>query len=283
MESGGLSEKWRTSRDAWPGVVVAEDEFVAYLEAHAHRSGTGGKMAAEFASDLHWADLYLACACARGDAVALAAFERAFFPDIDAAVAKLGTGAPPCDEVRQRLRLKLFVAERGTLPKIAEYSGRGELRTWVRITATRTALNVGARMSRELPFDGDALAFVIGGGEDPELVYLKRHYAEEFRAAFRDAFDGLERKERNLLRYAFGEGLTVDAIGGLYGVHRATAARWVTKAHTELASRVRTAFVGRLKIKRADYSSILRLIQSRLDITLGDYLKDGPARERRES
>ena len=97
MDSGKLSEKWRTSRDAWPGVLVAEDEFVAYLEAHAHRSGPSGKPGPELASDLRWADLYLACACARGDAVALATFERVFFPEIDAAVAKLGTGAPPCD------------------------------------------------------------------------------------------------------------------------------------------------------------------------------------------
>jgi RNA polymerase sigma-70 factor (ECF subfamily) len=273
MKGMDLREGWRAAREAWPEVDVTEDELSAYLVARGISSAEEVEQGAAPSLALAYTDLYLACACARGDAAALRTFEKTFFVEVDAAVAKVGGAAPSADEIRQVLRHKLFIAEPDAQPKITEYGGRGPLRTWVRIIATRTALNLASRASRELPFEGEALTFLIGGGDDPELSYLKRLYAEEFRLAFAEAFDGLESRDRNLLRYAFGEGLTVDAIGSLYGVHRATAARWVAKAHADLADRLKKALVARLGVTNKDYSSILRLIASRFDITLERYMK----------
>jgi RNA polymerase sigma-70 factor (ECF subfamily) len=276
MTGRDLVDAWRAARDAWPGVEVSQEELAAFALERGTSAGDdsqGDEGAPDPRHDPHYKDLYLACACARGDAVALRAFELAFFPEVDAAVAKVGGTAPSPDEIRQIVRHKLFVAEAGAEAQIVRYSGQVELRTWVRIIATRAALNVATRAARELPFESDALTFLIGSGDDPEIQYLKSLYTAEFREAFGEAFDGLESRERNLLRYAFGEGLTVDAIGSLYGVHRATAARWVVNAHKELASRLRNAMVHRLGVTGKDYSSILQLIQSRCDITLDRYLR----------
>ncbi len=268
----GLVDGWSAAREAWPGVDVSQEELRAFVLA---RAGGAPGEAPEGgpAAEPHYRDLYLACACARGDAAALRALEGAFFGQVDAVVAKVGGTAPSADEVRQLLRHKLFVAEAGGEPQIVRYSGQVELRTWIRVIATRIAINVGTRSGREVPFESDALAFLVGSDDDPEIRYLKRLYTAEFRAAFGEAFRALDSRERNLLRYAFGEGLTVDAIGSLYGVHRATAARWVVGAHTELAGRLKKAMVSRLGAANKDYSSILRLIESSCDITLDRYLK----------
>jgi RNA polymerase sigma-70 factor (ECF subfamily) len=252
------SDRWRAASVAWPGVDVAEEDFAAYLRERAD------------AESAHDGDLYLACACGRGDAAALAAFERAFFGDVDAVVARVKGTAPPADELKQLLRHKLFV---GPDAKIRDYSGRGTLRTWFRITSTRLAINIAAHDARERPLDPDGLAFLVGGTGDPELEYFKRVYGDAFREAFREAFRALESQERNLLRYAFAQGLTVQAIGAIYDVHRATAARWVTGALDHLARGVKEKLRGRLGINDKEYDAILKLIDSQLHITLERYMQ----------
>src|SRR4051812_24216026 len=161
MEKETLREGWKIARETWPGVDVTENDFSEYV--------------AERVEDSHasppWSDLYLACACARGNPAALRMFDEHLLSAIEP------------DEVRQIVSTKLLVAEPGKLPKIAEYSGRGALRTWLRIVATRTALDLAQTKGREIPVERDALEFVVGAGEDPELDYFKQRYAAEFRAA----------------------------------------------------------------------------------------------------
>jgi RNA polymerase sigma-70 factor (ECF subfamily) len=259
-----LREGWQAGQKAWPDVELTEEEFAAYARERLPDSHVVGGDGAE--SSPPWGDLYLACACTKGDPKALHAFDTVLFPQVAAALARVAPSVAP-DEVRQVLRHKLFVAEPGRLPKIAEYAGRGALRTWLRIAATRTALDLAASAGREIPFEKDTMAFIVGAGEDPELDYLKRQYAAEFRQAFGDAFAALESRDRSLLRYAFGQGLSVDAIGSLYGVHRATAARWVVLAHEELVKVLRKTMLERLNVSREEYASILRLIESRIDVS----------------
>ena len=186
---------------------------------------------------------------------------------------KGGSSAPPIDEVRQLVRHKLFVADGGARPKIAEYSGRGELRGWVRVTVTRFVLNLSTRAGPEVPFADDTLMFLLGGTADPELEYVKRAYSEHFRAAFAEALAGFGARERMLLRYAFVDGLTVDAIGRILGVHRATAARRIVAAHRSLLEHVRASLTERLDIPADEYSKVLRLLQSRIELSLERYLE----------
>src|SRR5215472_844570 len=183
MADERLLEGWRKGRAAWRGVDVPQEEFVRYVSS---RTSAPGSDEAQASSKLHYKDLYLACACARGDPAALRAFEDAFFPEVDVAVAKVGGAVPCAAEVQQVLRHRLFVAEPGAEPRIVEFSGRGELRVWFRITATRTALNLASRAAKELPTEAGGLTFLLGSGEDPELAYLKRQYAEEFKQSLEE-------------------------------------------------------------------------------------------------
>jgi RNA polymerase sigma-70 factor (ECF subfamily) len=276
--SDTLHAAWLTARAAWPGVDVAEEELAAFVAERRPRAEADRSEPPEGEPKLLVDDLYLACACARGDPVALAAFERAFFSEIDGAMHRRGgPGTPSADDVRQLVRKRLFVGEDGARPKIAEYSGRGTLRSWLRVMVTRMVINATTRAVPETPFADDALMFLLGGSGDPELEYAKRTYEAEFRAAFKDALAALEPRERSLVRYAFGDGLTVDAVGSIYGVHRATAARWIVSAHRSLLSHVQRLVSARLGISEDEYSSALRLVLSRLDLSLERYLKDGGA------
>ena len=68
---------------------------------------------------------------------------------------------------------------------------------------------------------------------NPELELQKREHAAAFTAALREAAAALEPRLRAVLAMHFTEDLSIDQIGAVYAVHRATAARWVQRARDE--------------------------------------------------
>jgi RNA polymerase sigma-70 factor, ECF subfamily len=80
----------------------------------------------------------------------------------------------PVDELQQMLREKLFLPRAELPPKIAEYSGRGDLRNWVRVVISRTLVDL-ARGRREVPVQDEVMVDLAAGPlADPELEHLKQ-------------------------------------------------------------------------------------------------------------
>jgi RNA polymerase sigma-70 factor (ECF subfamily) len=127
------------------------------------------------------------------------------------------------------------------------------------------------RSRRELPHDpgtlGDAAAI------DPLLASLKQRYRDEFRGAFTDAAAQLTDRERTLLRYRFLDDLSIDEIGVLYRVHRTTVARWIAAIRESLFEATRAKLMQQLQITDSDVDSVLRLIDSQLDISISAVMR----------
>jgi RNA polymerase sigma-70 factor, ECF subfamily len=221
-------------------------------------------------SKLRAADLYLAHACARCDHRALAAFDGEFGRDIDLAIARSGNVDMGKDEFRQLLRNKLFVARDDKLPKIADYAGRGDLRSWVRVTALRMIVDIVRQRAggKEIPVEADMLGAVPAPGDDPELDYIQRVYRSQFKDALQAAFGALTPRERNLLRHQVLHGLNIDQVGALYKVHRTTAFRWIEKARKALLRETRKALMSRLRVGSGEFLSIMRVVQGDLDVSV---------------
>ena len=271
-----LGDGLAAARASWPEVELPAELFVPYLAA---RAGGGdpanGADLEDRLADLRVADLYLACACARGDSRALIAFEQRCLDVVDAALARMRMTAEVVDEVKQIVRRLLLVADGGP-PRITDYAGRGDLRGWVRVTAAREALRLVRKNRREVAVEADLLERAIPPGADGELEYVKTVYRGEFRAAFRDAMGKLTDRERNLLAHQFVDGLTLDQLAALYRVHRATIARWLGRARTSVLRGTQLALRTRLRVQPTELDSIMRLIESRLDVTLPPLLRGDP-------
>jgi RNA polymerase sigma-70 factor (ECF subfamily) len=258
----------QAARATWPEVELGLDVFTAYVM---ERAPDGMACNAALGS-LNTCDLYLACACARGDAAALAVFERRCLGVLDDVLRRMsGVDSDLVEDVKQQLRKKLFVADAGR-PKILEFSGRGELRRWVRVLGVREALGLLRRARRETR-DDDALAERVGAAiADPELAYFQKRYQHEFANAFAAALQCMSDRERLLLRQYFVDGLTVDELGALFRVHRATAARQLARAQVKLTEQILAALVRVLDVSATELDSILRLIRSGLELRLGSLL-----------
>jgi len=260
---------------AWPDVSVAAEDFTSWIAARlAPREGWAASADVEDAlSKLRMADLYLACACASGDARALAQFETHCMPEVARA---LKNAAPEnVDETKQVLRRRFFVSEDGDPPAIAEYLGRGDLKGWVRAAAARASWRVARKPKGQTDVESAVFRAVAAAGDDLELDYLKRRYQAEFAAALKDAFRALPVRDRNVIRLYYGKGLSIDAIGAMHDVHRATVARWVNRIAGELVEATRKQMMERLGANRGEVSSLVRMLESRIDMALRAVVASG--------
>lgn len=250
-------DAWLRARARWPQIDLDEATYRSFLEARDPSvAATSGD------------DLYLACACARGDESAIRAFEETYFDEIDAVLRK-ERKLNLKDELVQQLRVKLFLARDGRAPAIGSYSGRGPVRRWLRMTSARALINLTTRRGREVPTSDDFIADMLGGDADPELEIIKKTYRRSFQAAFSACFAALDETDKGLLREAFRDGLSIDAMAELHGVHRSTVARWVVRAHRGLVRAIRAKLMAELALSRSEVDSLFQLVFSRMEITLG--------------
>jgi RNA polymerase sigma-70 factor (ECF subfamily) len=272
---GPLDAFVATAVQAWPAIAVDRAAFVRFvaraLEAPAETT----------LASLHADDLYLAYGCVAGDPAALAGFESACLGVIDRAVVASGATPTEVADLRQVVRQRLLVApaplegEGEREPRIATFTGRGNLRSWVRVVATREAQRLLPRERREVAADDDELAGLIARDDDPEIGYLKRLYRAEFKDAFATAVSQLSDRERVLLRQNALDGLSIDQLAAFYRVHRATTARWIEAARQAVLDGTRKELIRRLQLSRSELDSVMRLISSQLDVSLPRVLVRG--------
>lgn len=258
---GSLAHLVSVAKAAWSELRVPEDEFIAFL-GRCLSDDTAGSLSA-----LRADDLYLACAYGRGAPGAYEALEQYCMRHVLSALRRLA--APPAliDDVEQDLRRRLVEMQQPR-PGQKCYSGRGELVGWLCIAALRDARHkLSKQKEREQPLANIADA-ILAPDEDAETAYLRKTYKPELTRAFQEAVASLTSEERNLLRYHFIKSLSIDEIGRIYGIHRATAARRINRARELLCARTEENFRARIPIDTVAYNNLLSLIESQIKIQL---------------
>ena len=259
------------ARQRWPEAAVTDDGFTAALATRLAAQPDPVSALAHLRVD----DLFLAQWCATGDARAIAAFERVHRGELDAVFGRFKKLAASDDEMRQALRIKLFVGAAGKTPRIAEYSGFGFLQNWVRVTALRSLVDLArserARKLEELFADDDMLALAANDSIDSR--YTRDQINRAIKQAFARAISALAPRQRNFLRHAHVDALTLDQIAALYGIHRATVARTLAQARETMMTQTRRELAAELGLADEQLESIVRAADSRIDLSLSRVLR----------
>jgi RNA polymerase sigma-70 factor, ECF subfamily len=246
----------------WPGLDVGAAEFAAYVAKRAPAAPADD-------DKVELVDLYLACACALRVDGAVDRFLAEYGADIATVGARMRLPRDVQDELRQRVCERLFVSSDGEDPKIVQYTGQGQLRAWVRAVATRLALDLIRRGSKNKTAEEEPDQVVVDRiADSPDVRFEKESHRAHLRAALRHSFSELEAREKNLLRYALVDGLGIDELATIYRVHRATAARWLVAARDDLAKRVRAHLQRELGLDESACMSVVRDGFSQVDLTL---------------
>ncbi len=252
---------------AWPAMQLDLAKLVEFVGPRL----VGAELAAALAA-APAGDLAIAAMCEAQEPTAHAAFD-AILTEVSAAGAATRAPSDVVDDVKQILRVQLLLPREGKPPGIAGYRGKGPLRGWVRITATREIIRQLKKRQRELPLE-KSLEDALGTASDPMLSQLKAEYRAEFATALKEAIAALSAEDRTLLRQSIVEQLSIDAIGAAFGVHRATSARWLQRARAALVSQTRAKLAQRLAMPVEQIDSVIRLVQSRLDASIVRHLRD---------
>ncbi|AKQ70038.1 putative DNA-binding regulatory protein [Myxococcus hansupus] len=255
----------------WEGVALEEEDFLRHLAGCLPRDEDPARVLAT----VHGADLYLACACARGDTTAHAALERQVLPKAAASVSRLKASGVEPSEVLQQLRERLLVPEGNRPARMAEYQGSGPLAAWLRAAAVRTALNLQRTERRRAHAEEEAEAVPLASGAgaaDVELAYLQRHHREDFQRALSESLKALPARERTVLRLHAVEGLSLERIGTLYQTHKSTVSRWVARARESVMEGTRQRLAERLQLTSGELHSLMRALHGELDLSLPSLL-----------
>jgi len=252
------------ARAAWPALRVDDAALLQHLGAALGPRGAGGL------DTLHAADVYLACACARGEPKAIEALERDWVLPLGPAIQRLAGQGLSAEDALQLLRARLLVPRDGKPPRIAQYGGRGALRAWLKTAALRIAL---APRPAETAIGERELSRLAAPGRDPELDYIHARYRDAFRAAFRRALEQLGKRQRSLLRFQVIDGLGLDQIGDVYKVHRSTVARWLAEARAQLLADTRAALAEQLTLGDSELDGMIDLFASKLEVSITGFLR----------
>lgn len=264
-DSGWLGA-YEAAAHAHASVTLTFERFVAHATQVNFPRGAAGD-----ADVANAADLLLACACGDGDRTAIEVLEDQVMGPTRASLRRLDTRPEFIDDVMQELRAKLLLPPE---PRILRYGGRGPLLAWVRVAASRIAIDLlraGHEDVLREAHDPDKLEQVDFG---PEVQLLRAAYRESFQGAVSAALAGLSAKDRNLLRRHLVERMTLDEIAGPYGVHPATVARRLMALRERIAAGVRDHLAIRHRSEGGSTSleSMAQAIRSEVDLSLAPLL-----------
>ena len=253
-----IERAYAAGRWDWPDLlkpVLAEySRHVRHLETSAKELEQNG------------ADVYLALGCGLGDEHAVRGLQYKYFPALGNALARSGFDSTAREDVLQQMLLHLCA---GDNPRMLTYAGKASLGAWLAVTSMRFALNMRPRNCRVA--NGNAsfeLEQLISDEDTPEIRLAVEKARPAFQAALQSAIGALPQRDRTLLRLYFLDRLTIDAMGSMYGVHRATAARWISEIRRRILEQVQSVLSRDFGLDASEFDSLVFLIRSQLQLSL---------------
>jgi RNA polymerase sigma-70 factor (ECF subfamily) len=101
-----------------------------------------------------------------------------------------------------------------------------------------------------------------------------------YEEAFRAALAALPDRDALLLKLHYLDGLNIDRIGALYGIHRSTVARWRSEIRRRILASTREQLQRRLSLTESEFDSLVALVRSQLAVSIRSALHR-PAAEAR--
>jgi RNA polymerase sigma-70 factor (ECF subfamily) len=258
---------------AWPEFRVQRPAFLEKLNELVPTADLPARADERF----HHVDLYLASACAAGDATALTVFTRRYLSRIDHYLRRFANSAVSFDEVRTTLEDKLlFSSVKDGVPRIRQYNGRGPLEAWVAMAAQRAVLSIlRARGTASRTDSTSGLCDLWSEAYELERAHSHR-YADAIKEIVREAIRSLPVRQRNILRLSIIEDVSLSQIARMLNVHQSTVSRAFHASLNKVNEEVRARLKAVHGIGDSEVESIVRQLQSRIDLSLSGVFADMP-------
>lgn len=193
----------------------------------------------DFFAQLNVAELLLALACAQGDEQAWRDFMgeyRPFLQSLARQIAKNETVAEELVEMAYTQLYGLREVEGKRVSKFAAYSGRGSLKGWLRAVIFQLSVDHHRSQNRFVQPEEEQQLERLSPAvapTSPESINSSK-YQNATEQALKQALKQLDSRLKLVLSYYYYDNWTLKQIGQLFGVHEATASRWLQKAQQDV-------------------------------------------------
>lgn len=264
---------------AWPGFSPANKTVAEVV-----RSACGDEDPSTWLQGCDAREVWLAAGCIEGLRAALREFDARYIAPLVGILDSTQLDAGRTADVQQRVRAKMLGEGPDGIVRIARYCGRGGLAAMTKVIAIRSAVDLARVESRhperQPSADDQAVARLVDDGLGPERTAMGIEQRAALKQAFEDAVARLDGLERGVLRLHLVERVSIDEIAAVHNVHRATAARWLTRIRERLGQSTRVVLRDRFALTDAELDSFMRVIDHTLDLSLSRVLEPGMTDDR---
>jgi len=272
----------------YPTIQQDLDVFAAHVEQIMHRMPEA-EGAASFQGDcnawlvgfsrLHHMDLYLALACSRGDRIAWEYFADDYLPLVQRFALQVCRNSTEGEDLAQELVVNLLPAP-GREAKLASYNGRGSLAGWLRVAVAHAAIDRFRRSRRQVSLDEleeqnrERPAHFQRASENGVEERLDSHWGPVLSKLLCEELQRLQPRDRLLLSLYYVQGVPLREIGRQFGVHEATASRWLEHLRRGIRKRVEREIKRHHGLGSRDLQSLWRWVSEEEGLALEKLLAD---------
>lgn len=197
-----------------------------------------------FLMQLNSQELCFAIACAQGDESAWDEFMRDYRGFLRSVAHQLTRNETLAEELVEMAWSELYglrEVEGKRVSKFSAYSGKGSLKGWLRAVLFQLSVDRHRRQGKyvqpEEEQDLERLAAPVKHASEKK-VDLSERYQLATHKALTESIISLDSRMKVVLSYYYYDDLTLKQIGQVFGVHEATASRWVQKIQQDIRQSV---------------------------------------------
>jgi RNA polymerase sigma-70 factor len=256
-----LQEAYERCRGKYPTVDLDLEDFTA------RASATG----VAFERLCH-EDLFLATACARGDRIAWEYFADDHLPLLHRMAAQACRQFQEGEDVAQEIIASLIADK----TKIAAYDGRGSLAGWLRVAVSHAAIDRFRRKRKEVSLDEeggpDRSKPAAASASDPGTETMDSPWGSILARLLETRIRHLAPRDRLILGLYYMENVPLKLIGRRFGVHEATASRWLDNLRRDIRKSVERELCGKHGLRPGEVHSLWQWVAEHEQFSLKEVL-----------
>lgn len=238
---GQLAKRYSVSREDFGRALHASAEKYLFKT----NAAASDKEVGAFLQQLSAQELCFALACAAGEDAAWEEFMRDYRGFLQGVARQLTSNDTAAEELVEVAWTELYGLRESAgkrVGKFSSYSGRGSLKGWLRAVLFQLSVDRHRRQSRFVQPEDDKEFERMTPAVPPPSETSASASGDKYRAAAQQALaqaiTGLDAKMKLVLSYYYYDDLTLKQIGQLFGVHEATASRWLAKTQQDVRKAV---------------------------------------------
>jgi RNA polymerase sigma-70 factor (ECF subfamily) len=220
----------------------------------------------EMSAQVQFEDLFLALACSRGDRIAWECFAEEYLSMLRRFAAHACRSMWESEDLAHELIAGLLHDR----DKLRSYTGRGSLAAWLRVAVSHAAIDRFRRDRRSVPLEEVQTRGVepVAADASPDRSFDDARWGPALSAALSEEIRGLKPRERLLLGLYYVQGVPLRNIAAQFGVHEATASRWLEAVRQTIRKRVEKAMRRRHRLQPREIRALWRCVSEQETFSL---------------